>query len=260
MPSISIPAAIAGTGLVGSLVSANASQSAASTQANAADQASAAQLQMFNTIQGNLAPYRGVGAAAVNPLEYGLGIGGTQQQGEPGFGSLVTPFQPTMAQLQATPGYQFTQQQGMEQLQNSFAGQGLGGSGAALKAGANYAEGLASTTYQQQFQNYWTQNQNILSNLQGAVGVGQSAANQTGAFGTAATQASSNFLTSGAAASAAGTIGTANALNGGLGSLSNSAVLYGLGQTGLFGAGGGSNPYANPSMGGYVGGIPGNYG
>jgi hypothetical protein len=153
-----------------------------------------------------------------------------------------------MAQLEATPGYQFTKQQGLEATQSGFAGMGLGASGAAAKGAANYAENLASTTYQQQFQNYWTQNQNIQSALTGAVGIGQSAANQTGAFGTAATQSANNFLTSGAAASAAGTIGAANALTGGISGVNNAATLYAIGQSGMFGSGSGGSKWNTPTV------------
>ena len=245
MGSISLPTAIIGAGALSagsSILGAGASESAAATQAQAADQASAAQLQMFNTIRGDLAPYMAFGGQALNPLSYGLGLGGTQPTGGTltgtAPGSLIAPFNPTMTQLQATPGYQFTRQQGLQATQNSFAAQGLGASGAAAKGAANYAENLASTTYQQQFNNYWTNQNQALSGLQYAAGVGQSAANQTGAFGTTATQLSNNYLTSGAAASAAGTIGAANALTGGLGGVSNAALLYGLNQSGMFGGGG----------------------
>ena len=55
------------------------------------------------------------------------------------------------AQLEQTPGYQFTLQQGLESTQNSAAARGLGVSGAALKGAATYATGLADNTYQNQF-------------------------------------------------------------------------------------------------------------
>lgn len=247
MPSIIAAGIGAAASIGGALISSNSAQSAANTQAQAADQASAAQLQMFQQIRTDLSPYRDIGSAAANPLMYGLGIGGTEPTGGPlagtASGSLLAPFNPDMATLAATPGYQFTRQQGLESTQNSFAAQGLGASGAAAKGAANYAENLASTTYQQQFNNYWAQKQTQLNALTGAVGTGQSAANQTGAFGTAATQSSNNFLTSGAAATAAGQVGSANALTGGLGGLNNSALLYSLGQSGMFGGGGsGTSP------------------
>jgi hypothetical protein len=232
MPSLAVAGAVLGAGVL----SAGSSIIAGGEQESAADQAAAAQLQMFEQIRSDLGPYRAIGDAATNPLMYGLGIGGAP--GGAGAlagsapGSLIAPFQPTMAQLSQTPGYQFTLGQGLESTQNSFAAQGLGASGAAAKGAAGYASGLAANTYQQQFQNYWSQNQAILGGLEGAGGIGQSAANQTGAFGTAATSAANNFLTSGAAAGAAGLVGAGNAISGGT---NNAALLYALGQSGMFG-------------------------
>jgi hypothetical protein len=162
---------------------------------------------------------------------FGLGIGGSPGGTGVTSGQFTTPFQPTMAQLAATPGYQFTLGQGLQATQNSFASQGLGASGAAARGAANYAENLASTTYQQQFQNYWTQNQAIENMLTTGVGIGQSAANQTGAFGTQATALSNNLLTSGAAAEAGGLVGASNSLGG-------NALLYSLLQGGMYGGGG----------------------
>lgn len=56
--------------------------------------------------------------------------------------------------LENTPGYKFALDQGLKATQNGFAAQGLASSGAAMKGGAQFAEGLASQTYNQQLQNY----------------------------------------------------------------------------------------------------------
>lgn len=153
-------------------------------------------------------------------------------------GSLDARFNPTMASLAATPGYQFILQQGLQGVQNSYAASGLGTSGPALKGAANYAEGLAGTTYQQQFENYLAQNQQIYNMLGGVVSQGQaSAAGLAGpAVQSGASQAS--MLGQAGSALAAGTVGGANALSGGLGSLGQSGVLYGLlANSGMFGGG-----------------------
>jgi hypothetical protein len=60
---------------------------------------------------------------------------------------------PTMAGLAQTPGYQFTLQQGLLGTQNAAAARGLGVSGAALKGADTFATGLASQTYNQQLNN-----------------------------------------------------------------------------------------------------------
>lgn len=240
MPSIAASAISGIASIGGALLGGKAAKSAADTQAQAADRAAAAQMSMFNTIRGDLSPYRTFGASGVNPLAYGLGLPGATNPGEQigsagGPGGLIAPFNPTEAQLESTPGYKFIKAQGLEATQNSFAAQGLGASGAAARGASQYAEGLASTFYQQQFDNYWKQNTTVANELSNVVGTGQSASNQTGAFGTSAAQSASNFSTSGAAATAAGDVGQANALTGGLTGLSNAATLYALGQSGMFG-------------------------
>lgn len=245
MPSISVPAAIigagaisAGTGLVSGIMGSNASQQAANTQAQAADEAAQVQMNMFNTTQANLQPYMQAGNSALAALQGGIGTG-AQTAGGPSYGSLIAPFQPTMAQLSQTPGYQFTLQQGLQAAQNGYAAQGLGSSGAAIKGAANYAEGLAGTTYQQQFQNYLTQNQQIYNMLGGVASQGENAAANLGNVGVNTGSNVGNSLMSAGAASAAGTVGSTNALTGalsGIGSTaSNTGLLMALNNQGLFG-------------------------
>jgi hypothetical protein len=65
--------AAAVVGVAGAVYSADASKSAASKQAGAADSAAAAQLAQFNTINDQQAPYRLAGYGALNDLQSGLG-------------------------------------------------------------------------------------------------------------------------------------------------------------------------------------------
>ena len=81
MASISVPTALAigaGTsaagGIASSLIGSNAAQNAAKTQANAAEQAAQLQMQMFNTIRGDLSPYRAAGYAALPAVYQLLGL------------------------------------------------------------------------------------------------------------------------------------------------------------------------------------------
>lgn len=64
--------------------------------------------------------------------------------------------------IQNLPGYQFQQQQGLQNLQGQLASQGLTGSGTALQAISNFNQNLASQYYQ-----------NYLNNLNTIVGGGQ---------------------------------------------------------------------------------------
>lgn len=146
---------------------ASAANNAAQLQANAEAQAVAAQQANFAQVTQNLSPFVQGGTQVFNQLVGGLSNFQQPFQAPSPYAAATTyPYMqlPTnLNQLAQTPGYQFTLQQGLEATQNSFAGQGLGTSGAAMKGAANYAEGLASTTYQQQFQNAINANQLALN-------------------------------------------------------------------------------------------------
>ena len=151
-------AAIAATGTaVASSEAAGATQSAANTAAGEQQNALTQQSQLA-------APYTALGQSAMPQYQALLGIG-------PNANSATT-----LAALQNTPGYQFTQQQGQQGIANaaSTAG-GVGGN--TLAALDQYNTGLADQTYQ-----------NAVGNAQGAVGMGQAAAaGQASNIGTAAT-------------------------------------------------------------------------
>jgi len=224
-----IGGSIAAVGALGSaVIGSSAAQSAANTQASAARNAAQVQMTMFNKTQENLAPWISGGGDALRAL---MTLTGSGAGGNPLTAPLTKPFAPTMEQLMATPGYQFTLNQGLQATQNAFAAQGLGTSGAAMKGAIGYAEGLASTTYQQQFQNYWSQNQNIYNMLSGISTTGANAGANLGSTSQAVGANIGNNLTSAGAAQAAGIVGSANALSGGLGALGNLGAMY---ATGMF--------------------------
>lgn len=84
--------AAAAAAVGGALISADASKSAANKQASAAQQAANTQLQMFNTVNAQNAPYRDAGNVALSQILYGLGSGpnpATQRVGGDYTGSLV---------------------------------------------------------------------------------------------------------------------------------------------------------------------------
>lgn len=225
---ISIPTiAAVGGGIASAVIGGNAAQSAADTQAAAAKSAQEASQAQYQQTRSDLAPYRAVGDAASPTYQALLGVGGGAN------GPNMAGVQASLAQ---TPGYQFALQQGTQATQNSFASQGLGISGAAMKGAANYAEGLAGTTYQ-----------SILGNYYNAMGLGENAAAQTGALGATLTGQANAAGTSAAAASAAGTVGAANATIGGinsaLGGVNNAMLLSSLNSGGLYGSG--STSYSN---------------
>lgn len=195
-----ISAAIAGVGsLVGAGASIYGSTQAAKAQENAANAANARLQQQYQQNSQTLAPWISGGTNANALTQFLTGVSNTAPTGYSGVaggaGSLVTPFQPTMAQLEQTPGYQFILGQGLKSTQNSYASKGLASSGAAMKGAADYATGLASNTYQQQFNNYWAQNKSIYNMLTGQANSGlQAAGYLTNSGNTLASQQGGNLV------------------------------------------------------------------
>ncbi|RQQ19732.1 DNA transfer protein p32 [Burkholderia stagnalis] len=271
-----VAAAIGGAAvasLAGSALSAGAASDAADTQADAANRSADMQWKQYQQTRTDLEPYRNLGSSAINPLLAAMGYNvstnkdGTFALSPSGTSILQQRFTaPTAAEAAATPGYQFTLQQGLKAAQNSASARGLGASGAALKGAASFASGLADTTYNDVYSrnlntfktNYGSAADNV-NRLFSLVGTGQNAAALTGGFGAQAANSVGNTLTSGAAASAAGTVGAANAINGGLSGAANtvqngllmnrlfpSATSGGAATSGatLYGVGGNINPAA----------------
>jgi hypothetical protein len=180
-----------------------------------------------------------------NPLV--SGGSSTPSQNNP-FTSWTQQFQaPTAAQAAQYPGYQFALQQGENAILDNASAMGTTGSSATGTALDQYANNLATTDYQQVYNNalqQYQQNYNIFSNNQanqwnrlaatagiGGVAAGQldSAGNNLGnnagstLLGTG--QGISQELNNAGAAEASGYVGQANAYGGGLTSLTNSATL-----------------------------------
>jgi hypothetical protein len=80
-----------------------------------------------------------------------------------------------------------------------------------------FTQNYAKNAYQDAFNNYTTNQNNIYSRLAGIAGVGQTSLQQSGAAGQNAASNAGQYLTSGAAAQAAGKVGAANAYSSALG-------------------------------------------
>lgn len=264
LSAVAIGGIAAGVGAVGgAYISSQGAKSAANTQAAAANNATQLQQQEWQQAQTNFQPYLNLGNAAINPLLTAMGYNATQNSDgtysingvdssnilQQRYGNFTAP---TAADAQNTPGYQFTLNQGLKATQNSAAARGLGTSGAALKGASTYATGLADSTYNDVYNralqaysanaNTFNTNYNSAANnvnrLQGLVSNGQNAAGNFASTGNQASANIGNTMTSGANAIAAGTVGSSNALSGALGSMGNSAMMYGLLQNNAGGAGG----------------------
>lgn len=209
-----------------------ASASRAAGNQNAMLQAIAMQQaqQRFSQAQNAMQPYMQGGASAFDLLLKYLqggaeGIGG-------GGSSLMSTFAPTQERLEQTPGYQFIRSQGLKATQNSAAAKGLGSSGNALQAGADYATNLASTTFQQQLENYLKQNAQAFNMLMGPAGTGA----QTASANMAGVNNFNNMMLNAASgvgsSMGAGLMGGANAMANGYNSLFGN-VGAGLGAIGM---------------------------
>lgn len=221
--------AIIGAGVLGAGATTYAANTAVGAQQSAANTASNTEKAALGQAQGDLTPYLNLGQNAATALAAETGTApGTNPQTAP----LTAPFAMTPAQLATMPGYQFQLQQGEESTQNGFASQGLASSGAAQKGGINYAEGLASTSFQQQFANYLQQNQQTANILQSQVNTGEGAGGAiAGAtVNTGANIASNQIGAGNAAAAGANASGAAvsGALNNGASAIYQGNLLQQL--------------------------------
>jgi hypothetical protein len=231
--------------------------------------------------QGNLNPYLTAGTAGINAFSNAIAPGG----------SLTTQFTaPTAAQAMATPGLQFQMQQGNEAIERSAAAGGSLGSGGTAKALDQYSQGLASTYYQNAYNNalqsFQTNRNNQFQDLSTMAGIGltstgmsnqafqnygnltsantMNASNAEANMGLGTAQFNANLNQSGTEAGlgyymqgqqglAAGQMGASNAWQGALGGVANVAgQQYAISQ-GISPYGGG---YGASYGGGYGGPVP----
>ena len=170
--------------IVGGILGSNAAGQAADVESKAAQQAQAlektnqtsainAQNAALSSTTAAEQPYQALGSTSANSLANLL------QQG----------FQaPTLAQAQATPGYQFQLQQGTQAIDENAAANGTlmsGNTGTALQ---NYGQNLAQGAYQQTYQNALNQYIANSSTLQGAVNSGLSSTGQLAGANQASAQ------------------------------------------------------------------------
>lgn len=223
--------AVGGAGLVGSMISADASRRAANTQADASRQAQAEILAAGKKGAQQYAPYTQLGQTGINQLNTQLPY-------------LTKSFTNADLNSYLAPNYQFGLQQG--QGTTNAASNAAGGmmSGNALQGLNQFSQNYAQNAYQNAFNNYQAQQTNIFNRLSGIAGIGLQGA--TGAanamIGTGTNVAN---LTQGIGnAQAASQIGQANAYSGALTNIGNLAFLNSLGKGGAPTSGGGGFDYS----------------
>lgn len=232
---------MAGGQIATGLLQANAAKEAAQIQADAAAKAQAQQQANFELINKQQAPYRASGYGALNQIA-NLGGGGTTQydaNGNP-IGATTGASDYLTHQFNAqdlakglAPNYDFMLQQG--QMANQRAANAGGGAlgGNALQGLNKFTQDYAGNAYQNAFNNYQTQRQNIYNTLAGIAGIGQTGQNATNTAATNATNAATQLGVGSAAAQAAGQIGSTNALSNTANNVINNYTLASLlGQSG----------------------------
>jgi len=197
-----------------------------------------------------LNPYVQAGQTSMNTLQSYLTGNAAKTAGIGGGGdTLMSTFQPTQAQLESTPGYQWAKTQALGSMANSGAAKGLGTSGNLVQQIGTTATGLASQTFQQQLQNYMNQNLQAYNMLFQPSQLGAQAAGQLGQAALQTGQLTGNAMMGAGTALGQGVMGAANAqaqgtnaLYGGIASgLSSTASLPIMAQLAGQGVMGGGN-------------------
>ena len=214
-------------GFLGSQNQADAAQSSAQLQSDAANKAADQQMQMFNIQNAQQQPYREAGYSGLNAISSMMPTLNTQPQA-------YKPF--TAADLNANlaPNYQFMLNQGLGATAENV-NVGGGGSNVDL-AKTKFAEDYAGNAYQTALSNYMAQNQQgfnqqqasntgIFNRLASIAGIGQTAQNQTATLAQNTTNAIGQLGVGAAGAMGAGQVGAANATAGAYGNIGNSAFL-----------------------------------
>jgi len=243
---------LAGAALgVGSIVKgifgSNAAGDAADAQAAAYARATELLQQYYTKGIGYLQPFISGGGDAYSNL---LKMTGNDPGGDPSKAPLTRTFQPTMEELERTPGYQFALGQGLKEVKNNLAARGLAGSGETLAGATKFATGLASTTYQQQFDNYLKQNQQIFGMLKGMGDTGFTAADAAARLGMSAGGGQASAAIGAGNAQAAGDLASGAAFGNMFGSLGQLPYAY-LGMQQYL------NPTGNNGGGGQLGTLTG---
>ena len=201
-------------------IQAGGAQNAALWQALAAGQAQNNYAQYFGEAKAALNPYVQSGQKSMDLLQSYLTGNNAKTAGIGGGGdTLMSTFQPTMAQLEQTPGYQWAREQSLGAMTNSAAAKGLGTSGNLVQGLGTTATGLASQTFNDQLKNYMNQNLQAYNMLMGPSELGGRAAGNLGQAAIQTGQLTGNAMMGAGTALGQGTMGAANAQAGGVNAL-----------------------------------------
>ena len=144
-----MPWGIAAAGALSGLMGGAGQSAASSAMADVAREQLEWTKKVYGNAQKDIKPYTHLGEVGATGYEANLPYL-TSRYGMEDYkqSPLYTPMVRNLAELQATPGYQFQLQQGLQGVQQSAASKGGLLSGAAGQAMNNYAQGQAAQGYQ----------------------------------------------------------------------------------------------------------------
>ena len=205
----------AGTNLLSNLATNNAISNAASNQAAAAQQAGSTLKDIYNQQLGFVQPYQQLGTQGVNAISANMPY-------------LQHQFNAADLQAGLAPNYDFMLQQG--QMANQRAANMGGGAigGNALQGLNKFTQDYAGNAYQNAFNNYQTQRQNIYNTLSNIAGLGQTANQQAIGAGTGYGQQQTALTTGLAAAQAGANVAQAQNTSNTLNNIANNVTLASL--------------------------------
>jgi hypothetical protein len=202
-------------GVTGAAISNNAIDSAQGIQSAAAQKSLGTLGDIYNKNLESIAPYQQAGVGGLNQINQQMPY-------------LTHQFDANDLNSGLAPNYQFMLGQG--QMANQRAANVGGGalSGNTLTGLNRYTQDYAGNAYQNAFNNYNTQRNNIYNTLSGIAGMGSTANQQGIGAGTAYGTNTTNLNTGLAAAQAAATIGKAQNTGSTISNLGNTALLASL--------------------------------
>ena len=207
-----VAASIAGSAAIGYIGSTAAADQSADAYNNATNVTAAQQAQN----QANLSPYMSAGNNALTSLSSFLSDPNNQSFTNTDFNSY------------SDPSYQWQLGQGQQALQNSQASQDGVLSGAALKGMQNYTQGMASTNYQNAYNNWYNTTNSNYQKLSGIASLGENAAAGLENTNSSLSNSLANETASSGNATASGISSATNALSSGLSSYTANLQLQQL--------------------------------
>lgn len=209
MPPIAIGIGSAVASVAGGAMSASAAKDAASTQASAADRATALQEKMYNITRNDQEPWRTAGSEALAGMK--------SEDFKRDFSA---------ADFQQDPGYAFRMAEGQKALERSAAAKGGLQGGAFGKALSRYGQDFASNEYGNAYNRFNADRDRRFGRLSNIAGMGIGANSAVaGAGQNFANNAGSNMMGAANAQGAAGIAG-ANAWGGAISGISKAGMDY----------------------------------